>query len=128
MDMKNEPQQSHFKDFPFLSPPLSMKFPSLSLPAELKALYEGIKWHHLCLQGMGTTQMCKGGTENLPPIIQPQAEALIHMWPEGSSTRERVPERCPRSLLHTALCLLPFFQIILVEKLEELWGGLGTVL
>ena len=39
----------------------------------------------LSLQGMGTTQMWKRGTGNLPPIIQLQTEALIHMRPGGSS-------------------------------------------
>lgn len=106
-NVKNETQQSHFKVFPSFSPPLSVRLPSLSLPAELKALNEHVKWHHL--QGMGTTQMCKGGTGNLPPIIQLQAETMIHMWPGWAPTREWVPEGCSRSHLHTASCLLPFF-------------------
>jgi len=79
MDMKNEPQKSHFKDVPSLSPSRSVKFALFSLPAELKALYDSVKRHHLHLQGMGTTQMSQGRKGNLPPAIQPQTEAPIHM-------------------------------------------------
>ena len=45
-----------------------------------------------------------------------------------SRARQQVPDRCPRSHLHTALCLLPLFQTSLMDMLEELWSGLGTVL